>query len=257
MALSISYENSRPTPAPICATSLDAVPSRSRRAISDACRDTGTACAARAVVDIIRVASSGPSTSATAFVSSSMNNGTPSVRWTIASTTSSGSPLVPRMRRTKHAHSPRSSRWSASKVTWAGPVHADWNSGRKVMSSSSEERGAHFTTRSSSSRDVGSIQWASSNSIRTGCRRARVESCRNSASNVFSFLRCGDNAADVKRPLMGTDSSSARSATSSSGGIVGASSSSSFTSLFSAVSSRSNPAARSSWLTIGCSALSL
>ena len=41
-AASSAWENSRPIAAPICATSL-AAPSRSRRAISEACRLAGTA----------------------------------------------------------------------------------------------------------------------------------------------------------------------------------------------------------------------
>ena len=35
------------------------------------------------------------------------------------------------------------------------------------------------------------IQWTSSNSISTGCCRDSPSICRSSASNVFSFLRCG------------------------------------------------------------------
>src|SRR5580693_5318847 len=41
------------------------------------------------------------------------------------------------------------------------------------------------------SSSVGSVQCASSKTMITGCWRAKPTSWRSSASNVFSFLRCG------------------------------------------------------------------
>jgi hypothetical protein len=88
----VGHANSRPIAAPICATSL-ARPSRSSRAISDACKLAGTAWAGeRAVAAVTRVAHS-LSASSTAFVISSTNRGIPSVRSKISAITSVGSSL--------------------------------------------------------------------------------------------------------------------------------------------------------------------
>src|SRR5215472_7778478 len=70
-------------------------------------------------------------------------------------------------------------------------------------------------TRSSSSRELGSIQCTSSKSIRTGCCRAEASSCRSSTSKVFSFLRWGVSWREGNCPSVGNDSRSASSTPSS------------------------------------------
>ena len=103
-----------------CATSLAAEPSRSNRAISEACSVAGTLGAGapareRAVLTLLP--------SSTALVSSSTNSGTPSVRLTISATTSPGSASAPPTRRTSAAPSRRSSRLRTRTVTCACPLH--------------------------------------------------------------------------------------------------------------------------------------
>jgi hypothetical protein len=78
-AASSAWENSRPIAAPICATSL-AGPSRSSRAISEACKLAGTAKAVDGTVAAVRCASSSLPASNTALVISSTNSGMPSMR---------------------------------------------------------------------------------------------------------------------------------------------------------------------------------
>jgi class 3 adenylate cyclase len=97
------------------------------------------------------------------------------------------------------------------------------------------------------SREVGSIQCASSTTMRTGSWRASPSSCRISASNIRSFFRCGLRLGNGWRSETGSESRSARSATSSSGGATRASRASSFLSFAAGGSSGSNPAARRSW----------
>ncbi len=96
-AASSACENSRPIAAPICATSL-AGPSRSSRAISDACKLAGTARAGDGTAATVRRAAPSLSASSTAFVISSTNSGMPSVRSTISASTSAGSALFPTRR---------------------------------------------------------------------------------------------------------------------------------------------------------------
>ena len=74
-----SCENSRPITAPICATSL-AGPSRSSRAISEACKLAGTATAGDGAIEIACAAAASLPVSNTALVISSTNSGMPSVR---------------------------------------------------------------------------------------------------------------------------------------------------------------------------------
>ena len=73
-AASSAWENSRPIAAPICATSL-AGPSRSSRAISEACRLAGTARAGDGTDAAACSAALSLSASSTAFVISSTNSG--------------------------------------------------------------------------------------------------------------------------------------------------------------------------------------
>ncbi len=194
--------------------------------------------------------------SKTLLVNSSTNSGTPSVRSTIWATTSSGNALPPAICSTRAVRSRRSRRLSASIVTCGWPVQGGWNSGRNVTISSTGRLRTRSTVRSSSSREVGSIQCASSKTMTTGCWRARPSSCRISASSVRSFLRCGLRFGSGWRSEAGNDSRSARNATSSSGGAARASKASSFSSLAAGGSSRANPAARPSWSINGNSALS-
>ena len=88
------WENSRPIAAPICATSL-AGPSRSSRAISDACRLAGTASDGDGTAATARSAAPSPSASSTAFVISSTNSGMPSVRSMMSCRMFAGSGLLP------------------------------------------------------------------------------------------------------------------------------------------------------------------
>jgi hypothetical protein len=83
------------------------------------------------------------------------------------------------------------SRLRARLVTWARPPHGGWNSGRKVIASSTGRCRTRSTVRSSNSREVGSIQWASSNTISNGRCCASASSWPSRASNNFSRLRCG------------------------------------------------------------------
>ena len=113
-----SYENSRPNTAPICATSLAAVPIRSSRAIRDACSVAGTAIAGSGLADsTASTRLSWPARSMTALVSSSTNSGTPSVRSTISPTTSLPSGALPASPWTSVSTSRSPSRLSASVAT--------------------------------------------------------------------------------------------------------------------------------------------
>jgi len=109
--------------------------------------------------------------------------------------------------------------------------------------------------RSSSSREVGSIQCASSKSMTTGWRHAKPTISRINAANVRSFFGCGLSLGRGLRSDAGNDSRSASSATSSSGVAAPASRASSFSHLAAGVSSRANPAAWASCSTNGNSAL--
>ena len=87
-------ENFRPIAAPICATFL-AEPSRSRRAISDACRLTGTAILGDGMEATVCCAAPSLPASNTALVISSTNRGMPSVRSIMSLRTSVGMSLLP------------------------------------------------------------------------------------------------------------------------------------------------------------------
>ena len=80
--------------APICATSL-AGPSRSSRAISEACRLAGTAMDGDGMAATRARPLSSLSASSTAFVISSTNNGMPSVRSIMSCLMLAGSSLLP------------------------------------------------------------------------------------------------------------------------------------------------------------------
>jgi hypothetical protein len=93
---------------------LRAGPSRSSRAISEACKLAGTAKAGDGTAAAVRCAASSLSASSTAFVISSANRGMPSVRSTISDCTSAGSALFP-ARRAIMAARLRSTRRTATK----------------------------------------------------------------------------------------------------------------------------------------------
>jgi len=232
-----------------------ASPSRSSRAISEACKVAGTDSAASDVVDNTAATRSAcAALSSTALVSSSTKSGTPSLRATISATISGVSAVLPARLCTSVSPSRSPSRLSAKLVTWERPPQDGWNSGRKVITSSTGRRRTRSRVRSSNSREVGSIQWTSSNTISTGRCRASASSWVSSASNSFSRLRCGlrfKSAAEL-----GNDSSSLNSGISSSSRASGASNTRSFPSFSSIVSSRVKPAARSSWAVNGYRALS-
>jgi hypothetical protein len=87
-------ENSRPIAAPTCATSL-AGPSRSRRAISDACRLGGTAGVGDGSAAATYSALPSVCASSTALVISSTNRGMPSVRAIMSCRMFAGRSLLP------------------------------------------------------------------------------------------------------------------------------------------------------------------
>ena len=93
-AASSAWENSRPIAAPICATSL-AGPSRSSRAISDACKLAGTARVGDGMAATVCCAAPSLPASSTALVISSTNRGMPSVRSIMSWRMLAGTRLLP------------------------------------------------------------------------------------------------------------------------------------------------------------------
>ncbi len=189
------------------------------------------------------------------LVSSSRNSGTPSVRARICSRISAGSALPPADRSTRVMPSRRPRRASGSVVTWASAGQGGVNSGRAVTRSSNGSVDARATVRVNSSSEVGSIQCASSNSISTGCRAASRAICASSASSVFSLRRCGVRSGRRYLSPVGIDIRSAMNPISSAPAFDRASKASSLASRASAMSSRLKPAACSSWVMKGWSAL--
>ena len=99
-ALRSACENSRPIAAATCATSLGGPPSRSSRAMSEACRLAGTASAGDGTAAIARSAAVSPPASNTALVISSTNKGIPSLRSMMSCRMFADSSLLPTMRST-------------------------------------------------------------------------------------------------------------------------------------------------------------
>ena len=131
-ALTSSYENERPSAAPIWATSRDGA-RLSSRASSDACSEVGIASGALGpAATKWSPASATMPLSTTVLVSSSINSGTPSVRSAICSEISLGSALPPVTWRMISAPYRRGSRLRVSIVTWGRPIQGGVNSGRKV-----------------------------------------------------------------------------------------------------------------------------
>ena len=188
-AASRACENSRPIAAPICATSL-AGPSRSSRAISEACKLAGTARAGDGTAATVRRASPSLSASSTALVISSTNSGMPSVRSTMSCRTFAGSSLLPATRSIMASISRCASRLRVRAVTCGRPIQGGSNSGRNVTISSARRPAIRSTVRPNASRLVGSVQCASSKIISTGLWRVSASICETSASSVLC-RRCG------------------------------------------------------------------
>ena len=135
-AASNSWSNSRPMQAPICATSFTGA-RRSSRAISESCSVAGiakdgsvpTSSYWSPVLRRIPVSS-------TAFVSSSVKSGTPSVRARICARSSAGSALPPVIPSTSATTWACGKRFNVSNVTCGNPIHGGESSGRNVATSS-------------------------------------------------------------------------------------------------------------------------
>ena len=170
--------------APTCATSLAVGPSRSSRAISDACSVAGTAgtVARLARARFRRCRPPAPPWSAPRRIAAPRPLARRSLSQHRSAALQRRRPGGPAWRLAR-----RSSRLRTRTVTCACPVHGGWNSGRKVIKSRTGRRATRSTSRSSSSRELGSIQCTSSKIISTGRCRAKASSCRSSASKVFSF----------------------------------------------------------------------
>ena len=130
-------------------------------------------------------------------------------------------------------------------------AHGALNSGRKVTISSAGRVLIWSTVRPNASKLVGSVQWASSKIISTGRWLANLATCVVRASSVLCLRCSGARSSAGYRPSFGSDSISANSAASCFEVEVCASIASSLSSFACAVSSCTNPAARSIWLMIG------
>ena len=130
-AASRACENSRPIAAPICATSL-AVPSRSSRASSEACRLAGTVEAGDGTAAAARRASPSLSASSTALVISSTNSGMPSVRSMMSRRILAGRSLLPTTRSIMALTWRSVSRLMVRTVTYGRPIQGGSNSGLNV-----------------------------------------------------------------------------------------------------------------------------
>src|SRR5262245_4423731 len=97
-AASRGWVNSRPIAAPICASSLAGPPSRSSRAMSEACRLGGTPSAGDGIAATARAAAVSLPASSTALVISSTNKGIPSVRSMMSCRMLADGSLLPTMR---------------------------------------------------------------------------------------------------------------------------------------------------------------
>ena len=109
---------------PICATSL-AGPSRSSRAISEACRLAGTDKAGDGTAGVCGRAAPSLSASNTALVISSTNRGMPSVRSTMSFRMLAGSDLLPTTPSIMTSMSRRASRLIDRNVTCGRPIQGN------------------------------------------------------------------------------------------------------------------------------------
>ena len=80
------------------------------------------------------------------------------------------------------------------------------------MISRTGSRRIRSIVRSNSSREVGSIQCTSSNTISTGRLRLKSSNRPSKASSVFSFFSCGVRFISDSAPPLGSDNRSATSA---------------------------------------------
>ncbi len=232
--------------APICKTSR-AEPSRSTRAISEACSEVGTAtCCAGWSRSLL---------SSTALVSSSTNSGTPSVRSMICSSSAGGSGLPPVTCSTSVMRSRRPRRLSVMLVTCGWPAQGGWKSGRWVMTSRIGKPCMRSTVSVSSSSEVGSLHCTSSNAISTGALRARLSSRPSSAASTSLRLRFGSIGVALCSGAARPTSSASRLAAAALSSLPCASSFSSLARFCAGVSSRAKSAACWIWVTIGCKAL--
>ncbi len=189
-AASREWENSRPIAAPICANSL-AGPSRSSRAINDACKVAGTADAREGTAATARSASPSPSASSTAFVISSTNRGIPSVRSMISCRMFAGSGLLPTTWSIMASTSRCASRLRVRAVTCARPIQGGSNSGRKVTISNTLTAPipVHRPTEQFQARGVGPMRILEDHQHRTGAGQGSI--CKMSASSVLCRRCCG------------------------------------------------------------------
>ena len=171
-AASRAWENSRPIAAPICATSL-AGPSRSSRAISDACRLAGTARAGDGIAAAVRCAAPSLSASSTALVISSTNRGMPSVRSMMSCRMFAGSSLLPTTRSIMASMSRCASRLMVRAVTYGRPIQGGSNSGRNVTISSTRKAAypVHDPTKQFQARGVGPMRILEDHQHRTLARQ--------------------------------------------------------------------------------------
>ena len=236
--------------APICATSL-AGPSRSSRAISEACKLAGTAKAGDGTAPAVRRASPSPSASSTAFVISSTNSGMPSVRSTISAITSAGSSLFPTRRAMMAAA------FTLAKSVERQARHVRPSSPRRVelgAESYNEQHRKGFNsvnrpTERFQARGVGPMRILEDHQHRiSACQPRKLcgQGFQRSLPALFrgqlergitSIVRQRQHLGEQCRVLLGVE--------------VCASSASSLSSFACGVSSCANPAARSIWLMIG------
>ena len=220
-------------------------PSRSSRAISEACNVAGTASTAEGTDEAISPARSVPASS-TALAISSTNNGTPSVRSMISAITSGGSKAMSLARRSTiiAAVAPPEPVQRYYRGC-ARPTQGGWNSGRKVVVQQDRRTIDLREHEVQELERVGSIQCKSSKITSTGCIRVQPFELPHQRRKVRSFLRCGVSSQWRKtitaghRQQLGQQGHVPESAD----GLSNVSNLSSFSS---GPSSRANPAARSS-----------
>ena len=127
--------------------------------------------------------------STTALVNSSMKSGIPSARAAISRTISAGKPSAPGTHLTRNSASRGLIGCKSIFAACGSPSHAGANSGRLVTTSRIGHRLMRLTNSSTSSREVGSIQCASSTSTRSVRSAASCRKFSMRASNRRARLR--------------------------------------------------------------------
>ena len=193
--------------AAVCATSRGDC-SRSSRDISESCSELGIS--SGAVFECVAFALAGSaSDSITVLVSSSANNGTPSVFATISSRTCSGRclPADTELTTCRHASAPR--RGSCMVLRSSNESAAGSNSGRAVTSNISGRVDSPCVSTDSNSMVVGSIQCASSSTSSTGfnCPSSDGAGACNTADSACSVncrrctaVYCDDVPGELSMP---------------------------------------------------------